>query len=134
MIHGRGVTVAALLVGCAGGVAFREVVFPAHAAAGASYAYKIVSSLDLIGSVQAKNPQLKDADARQALEEGMRGFGAGGWRYVGCLPAYAMNKWGAGVCDHLVFELANGAATAPPARATLPEPPSGPAAGSSTHP
>ncbi|MGZ3427989.1 MAG: hypothetical protein ACXVCV_15140, partial [Polyangia bacterium] len=76
---------------------------------------------DLIKSVKSKNPQFKNAEAREALEEGMRGFGSAGWRYAGCLPSYAIGG-GVNACDHLIFEAANGDATAPPARASTAEP------------
>ena len=85
----------ALAVGCFGGVAFREVVFPARAASGPTYGYKVVDASDLVQTVKARNPKFADADVRSALEEGMNGLGRGGWRYVGCT---GMD------CHELVFE------------------------------
>jgi hypothetical protein len=118
-----GIALVALLVGCAAGLAVRGIEFPARAAAGPTYSYRVVSTRDLIANVRTKNAQFKDADAREVLEEGMKGFGAAGWRYAGCLQSSTMG-WGWNVCDHLIFESATGAdASPPPARTTTPAPP-----------
>jgi hypothetical protein len=100
-----GLTTVALIVGCAGGAAMREVIFPARAAAGApTYRYKVVDSGELVKTVKARNRKFADADDREALEEGMNGFGRAGWRYVGCR--------GGEFCQLLMFEVSHAGAPA----------------------
>ena len=114
----------ALAVGCFGGMAFREVVFPAHAAAGApTYDYKIVDSEDLVETVKQRNPSFAKADDRAALQEGIAGFGRGGWRYAGCLqsgayPGYHNAKYF--ICSQLIFEAGS---SGPPTAAAAPSVP-----------
>jgi hypothetical protein len=122
----RGIVVAALLVGCFAGVGVREIVFPARAAPGPAFSYKVVRTFDLIGTVKASNASFKDADARTALEEGLSGFGRAGWRYAGCLPSSTMG-WGTNACDTLIFEAAGVDAPPPPARTNVTPPPPPPA-------
>ncbi len=99
MRRGWGIALAGLLVGCAAGVAANHVVeFPARAWAGPTYDYKVIHKYDLIKTVTEKNPVFAKAADRDALEEGMRGFGRAGWRFVTCNDMYNGN------CRELVFE------------------------------
>ncbi len=106
----------ALAVGCFGGMAFREVVFPARAASGPTFGYKVVTAADLVETVRKRNPAFADADKRTALEEGLAGFGRAGWRYAGCLQNGAFGGMygipGGFMCDQLIFE--QGAAAGSP--------------------
>lgn len=121
-----GLVAVSLAVGCFTGVAVRElVVLPAHAAAGApSYDYEIVDSEDLIATVKQRNPSFGKVDDRAALQEGIAGFGRGGWRYAGCLQSAAYSshlndKYF--ICNQLIFE--QGGAGGPPAVSTAMAPP-----------
>jgi hypothetical protein len=118
-----GVALVALSVGCAAGLAAHQLVeFPARAATGQqTFDYKIVDLSDLIDTVKTKNPQFAKADRREAAEEGMRGFGRAGWRYVGCHQSSTYG-WGTSNCNVLLFERASGGAS-PPSAATATPPP-----------
>jgi hypothetical protein len=113
MTRTGGIALVALVIGCAAGVIGQQIVFPAHAAPGHTYDFKIVQLRDLVATVKAQNPQFKDADARTALEEGMRGFGRAGFRYAGCLQDSTLG-WGSGACSVLIFEQAEGGSALPP--------------------
>ena len=102
MTRNWGIALAGLLIGCAVGVGARGLVeFPARAATGPTYDYKVIAPNDLVESVKAKNPAFAKASSREALEEGLRGFGQAGWRYVDCHTA------GAGGCYLMVLEHAS---------------------------
>jgi hypothetical protein len=61
----------ALAVGCFGGVAVREVVFPARAASGTTYTYRIIDRAKL-----------------EPEEAGINRMALGGWRLVAASSAY----------------------------------------------
>ena len=74
-----GLTTVALIVGCAGGVAIREVVFPAHAAPGVpTYSYKVYD----VRSFGAM-------DDEKRFEAVLNQLGQAGMRYAGCIPTSA---------------------------------------------
>ena len=77
-----GLTTLALLVGCAGGAAFREVVFPAQAASGVpKYHYKILDESDVYKAEQARGEV--SGDTRQVIEDAVNRYGRAGWRFIG---------------------------------------------------
>jgi hypothetical protein len=121
-MRATGIATVALLVGCATGVAVREVVFPARAANAPVYDYKMVRVGDLIDAVKAQNPKFANADRQVAAEEGMRGFGRSGWRYAGCLKD-SLFGWGSASCSVLIFEQTGAVGSSPPARLTPEEEP-----------
>jgi hypothetical protein len=128
-----GLVLVALLVGCFAGVAVREVVFPARAATGPTYDYKLVDLQDLIATVKSQNPKFANADRREAAEEGLRGFGRAGWRYVGCQHSSSFG-WGTTGCTVWIFEQASGGAAPPPVVPQTPQPPEESHSGGSSHP
>lgn len=72
----------ALIVGCAGGAAFRDVVFPARAAVGVpKYTYKVLDQAEVFQVAMARGGV--SGDNRELMQSIVNRYGQGGWRFVG---------------------------------------------------
>jgi hypothetical protein len=100
-----------LAVGCFGGVAVREVVFPARAASGTTYTYRIIRDSDLVNAGGGQ----RDGDPVAAEEQAVNRMARGGWRLVAASASYDY-------FEHVVGGSDDAPAPSPPA----PPPPNAP--------